>query len=44
MTDEEYCNLILIDFLIQISQGVNSKDCKIRLTEEQMEAIVKEDE
>lgn len=41
MTDEEYCDLILIDFLIQMSHGVDSKDCIVRYTKKELEEMLK---
>jgi hypothetical protein len=44
MTDEEYCDLIFIDFLIQMSKGVDSKDCRVRYSKEDLEkAAIDED-
>ena len=37
MTDREYYDFLVIDFLIQISNGVGAKDCKIRYKRKEIE-------
>ena len=37
LTDDQYLDMILIDALIQISQGVDPKKVKVRYTKEELE-------
>lgn len=39
ITDREYYDFLLIDFLIQMSNGVEAKDCKIRYKRKEIEKI-----
>jgi hypothetical protein len=44
MTDKEYYDFLIIDFLIQISNSVEAKDCKIRYKRKEIEKICQMEE
>ena len=42
MTDKEYLDCILIDFLIQVDKGATAKDVKVRFTKKELEEFIDE--
>jgi hypothetical protein len=42
MTEQEYLDWLTIDCIIQMSKGVEPKDCEVRFTKEDVEAFLDE--
>jgi hypothetical protein len=44
ISNEKYCDLITIDFMIQMSQGIAPKDCKVRYSKEDLASLLDKNE